>query len=455
MKRALALVLAIASVFSLASLPKAAAVMKDRPDIILILTDDQRWDTMQYMPFTDSFFQTKFENGFITNPVCCPSRTSLLTGTYSHTNGVWTNEGTNGGWPQFAAHGWDKQSIATVLQSGGYETGLFGKFLNAWDDTIPLGWDRFVGHASAGLRGEDSPYYDYTMVYEDGTFADYHHEDADYSGDVITNEAIEFMSSSKEPHFTFLSYNTPHSRSGSRSPIPGPGFEDVPVDLFSYTPNFLEEDVSDKPSYIRALPGRPRSLEEYRLWNRQYARTLMSADADIQRVVEAQEVRDPGLSNTLFIFLADNGLLVGNHRRLGKSVPYEESIHVPFMVQGGGFAPGTSSALVANVDVVPTILDLTGLAATWSVEGESLYSVSDRQSILIQGAAKSHPFCGIRLRDRKIVRYGSGEWEYYNLRKDPFELNNRASSVIGRSYRAGAELACEGKLPPDWPRSGL
>lgn len=458
MKRpaALASILSLMGSFVGSQLSVANAAEASNPDIIVFLTDDQRWDTMQYMPFTGNFFQTKFENGFISNPVCCPSRTSLLTGTYSYTNGVWTNEGVFGGWPQFAANGWDRQSIATVLQSGGYRTGMFGKFLNQWDDTIPWGWDRFVGHATLGNDGEGTPYYNYTLRYEDGTNEDFGPDPEDYSGDVITDKAIDFIGAGEEPHFTYLSFNAPHSVSGHNPPVPAPPYEDAPVDLFASSPNFLEKDVSDKPEYIEDSPGEPKTTREYRQWNRQYARSLMSVDADIQQVVEAQQMRDPGLTNTVFFFLGDNGLLIGNHRFFGKGVPYEESIHVPFMVQGGGFAPGTIDTLVTNVDITPTILDITNLDATWAIDGESLLTVANRDYVLIQGAAQGHSFCGIRLRERKIVRYRSGEWEYYNLKADPYELNNRASSAKGRSYRSDARQACaNNKLPPEWPRRSL
>jgi arylsulfatase A-like enzyme len=434
--------------------PARAQVSPTQPDVIVILTDDQRSDTMRFMPFISGFFRTDFVNGFITNPVCCPARTAIMTGTYSYTNGVWTNDPPWGGWPQFQAHGWADRSIATALQSAGYATGLFGKFLNAWDDTLPSGWTRFSAHAAAGLHGWGTPYYNYTLRNGDGSYEDHGGAPQDYAGDVLTTKAVDFIAAyPNQPHFTYLALNAPHSVSGSKPPVPGPGFENLPVQPFADTPNFLEADVSDKPLYVQE--SKTRTLAEYRRWNKRYARSLMTTDAEIRDLVGAQEARDPGLHHTDVFLLSDNGLLIGNHRRLGKSVPYEEAIHVPFLARGDGFPTGTVKDLVSNVDIVPTILELTGASATWGVEGESLLAPTDRRYVLIQGAARSHGYCGVRLHSQMIVRYRSGEWEYYNLVRDPYELRNRPDSPAALRLMPLATAACEGKLPPAWPRPSL
>jgi len=436
--------------------PVDARAATRQPDIILIITDDQRSDTMRYMPFTSSFFGTVFDNAFITNPTCCPSRTTIMTGTYSYTNGVWTNEARYGGWPQFQAHGWADRSVATILQDGGYVTGLFGKFLNVWDDTIPSGWDRFAGHAAAGLHGADSPYYDYTLRYEDGSYEDFGHDPEDYSGDVLTQQAIAFLDDRPyEPHFIYLSLNAPHSANGSTPPVPGPAEEAAAVVPFSFTPNFLESDIGDKPAYIGETQDEPRPVSYYRHWNKAYARSLLSVDGNVRELVEAQMARDPGLDDTLFLFIGDNGLEIGNHRRSGKAVPYEESIHVPLLAQGYSMVPGTVDDLVTNVDLFPTILQAAGLTAPWPVEGTSLFTPAHRRYVLIEGAADAHSFCGVRLRHSKLVRYGSGEWEFYNLRTDPYELASKPGAARARALRAVARDACSGRLPPGWPRLGL
>jgi N-acetylglucosamine-6-sulfatase len=183
--------------------------------------------------------------------------------------------------------------------------------------------------------------------------------------------------------------------------------------------------MSTPATHRRRAPGRRDGPDPLRDGARYRMAAMWLTDAEFHELVDAQEARDPGLHHTDFFFLADNGLLIGNHRRLGKSVPYEESIHVPFLVRGDAFPTGEVKDMVTNVDLLPTILDLSGATAPWGLEGESLLHPSDRRYVLIQGAARSHGYCGIRLHHKMIVRYRSGEWEFYDLHKDPYELENR------------------------------
>ncbi len=429
----------------------------------MIVTDDQPTHTMGYLPFTKSFFRTRYNNAYVSNPSCCPSRTSILTGTFSYTNNVWTNESGYGGWPAFSANGWEDRSIPTLLQQHGYRTGLFGKFLNDWDDRIPIGWDVMAAHATSGVRGPGSPYYNYSLIHADGTYEDHLDAPEDYSTDVLTERAKEFISSTipSQPEFLYFSVNAPHSADGiggSQPPIPAPRHLDAPVVPEPFlSPNFREEDVSDKPAYVRKdQKGDMRSAAYYHRWMDRAARSLYSVDEGIQAIVRAQRARDPGLHNTIFLFMSDNGHLTGAHGRLGKGVPYEEAIRVPLMVRSDGIGPGTVHDIVMNVDVAPTIVEAAGITSVpWSIEGGSLFHVAPRPWAFIEGAADAHPFCGIANRNEKIVRYASGEWEYYDLRDDPFELVSEPAAPGALALRDTASQACEGKLPPMWPRSGL
>src|SRR5438093_421639 len=114
------------------------------PSIVLILTDDQRWDTLWAMPNVRKQLGGRgvtFTNGFVVNPLCCPSRSSILTGRYSHSTGLYANRGPHGGFAHFD----DRSTIATWLDDAGYTTGYFGKYLNGYQDTteVPPGWDRW------------------------------------------------------------------------------------------------------------------------------------------------------------------------------------------------------------------------------------------------------------------------------------------------------------------------
>ncbi|MDH5314645.1 MAG: sulfatase-like hydrolase/transferase, partial [Actinomycetota bacterium] len=123
---------------------RASAAVRPPPDVVLVLTDDQRAGALSRMPqFSRRVRQRgiRFRAAYVPNPSCCPSRTSFYTGTYSHTNGVWKNEGPFGGFAAFD----DSSTLATWLDDEGYRTGLFGKYLNGYRDPtiVPEGWDEW------------------------------------------------------------------------------------------------------------------------------------------------------------------------------------------------------------------------------------------------------------------------------------------------------------------------
>jgi N-acetylglucosamine-6-sulfatase len=128
-----------------ASMRKARAqTAPPQPNIVFILTDDMRKDDLQYMPKTRALLQSEgmtFQNAFVSNAICAPSRSTIMRGQYSHNSGVWTNSG----WPTYVSAGDERDDVATRLQAAGYTTGLFGKYLNHYGGTtdIPAGWDRW------------------------------------------------------------------------------------------------------------------------------------------------------------------------------------------------------------------------------------------------------------------------------------------------------------------------
>jgi N-acetylglucosamine-6-sulfatase len=147
-----------------------------QPNIVFILTDDMRKDDMMYMPKTQSLLREQgmgFRNAFVSNAICCPSRATIMRGQYSHNTGVWSNSSTDspsttiGGWRAYQDNSNEADNVATRLQSAGYRTGLFGKYLNGYNTTeVPPGWDRWFAH----VNGID--YYDY-QINDDGTIKHY------------------------------------------------------------------------------------------------------------------------------------------------------------------------------------------------------------------------------------------------------------------------------------------
>jgi arylsulfatase A-like enzyme len=400
-----------------------------KPSIILFVTDDQRWDTLWAMPTVQSELidhGIEFVNGFASNPLCCPSRASILTGVYSHLNGVYTNS-RNEPYGGFAAFD-DRSTVATWLDDVGYQTGLFGKYFNGYHtEYVPPGWDRWF--ATYGGGG----YYDYSAI-SDGTRIQYGSDRSDYGTAVLARKTVSFINGT-EPSTPLFAYFAPHAPHNPATPAPGDGasFANLP----RWRPdNYNERDVSDKPAHIRRKSlldaGERRQIDEFR---RDQYRSLLSVDRAVGDIVQALE--DTGrLSNTLIVFMSDNGKSWGEHRWHKKVVPYEESIRVPFVVRFDAAIapPRVDEHLVVNVDIAPTFVDLAGSSVT-GFEGRSLVPLfasddaSWRADFLLEhmpdGDRSVPTYCGVRSTRYTYVRYATGEEELYDLARDPLQLVNR------------------------------
>jgi arylsulfatase A-like enzyme len=410
-----------------------------RPDIVLIVTDDQRWDSLDGMPQVQRHLVSKgvrFSNAFVVDPLCCPSRASILTGSYAHTTGVYANSGPHGGWRAFR-RGSEASTIATWLQDAGYRTGLFGKYLNGYRALeIPPGWDRVFAFISARPS-----YFGYT-VNDDGVEVPYGFDPMDYAADVVADEAARFIQTTPrdEPIFLWVGESAPHQPA-----VPAPRHEGATVpDAPPPPPSFNEADVSDKPRHIRELgtlgPGAVAEARE------RGARSLLAVDDAVGRIVEA--LRESGrLETTMIVFTSDNGRSLGEHRWNYKLAPYEETIRVPLVVRFDalGSGAGVVGELALNVDLAPTFAEIAGIQPPEEVEGRSLVPLllADRagwrRDFLIEhlrmprhGNPEIPTYCAIRSVRWKYVRYETGERELYDLRRDPYELENVAS-VPGRT----------------------
>jgi arylsulfatase A-like enzyme len=455
--RGLALVLVGAVIFSSAgglfgaTRPHRGA---GRPNVVLIVTDDQRWDTLSRMPGVSRVLGGRgvtFENAFVTNSLCCPSRASILTGAYSHTTGVYTNGGRYG----FRAFD-DGSTVATWLDDAGYRTALIGKYFNgAWPITyVPPGWDRW-----AAFRGSHELYYDFDMTM-DGRRRSFGSAPSEYSTSVLGDLAGRFIRGTDpaDPLFLMLTPFGPHSPS-----TPAPGDLDGVVPAWQPGPNLPERDVSDKPAYIRALDHHPSDRKARLRWARQVM-TLRAVDDMVLEVVTALRDTDR-LGDTLIVFTSDNGIAFGEHRWNYKLTPYEESIRVPMVMRYDPLTSGRSTRAIAlNVDLAPTIADIAGVEAP-EAEGRSLVPVlagkarAVRSNFLIEhaqyrdarGRADPPTYCGVRTQRHTFVHYVTGEEELYDLRRDPFQLRNLASEWshrdVLRALRKRARQLCR-PTPP-------
>jgi arylsulfatase A-like enzyme len=416
--------------------PPARAV-SSRPDIVLIITDDQRYDSLHVMPRVQRLLidgGLQFTRAIITNPLCCPSRATILTGRYSHTTGVYFNGGPHGGWHAFRPS--ESSTIATALDRVGYRTALFGKYVNGYGDTglsVPPGWDEWLA-----FTGVNADYHDYTMF--DGLRRhQYGSRPEDYSTDVIAGRAVSFIrgTSAQSPLFMVVAPYAPHNPA-TPAPRHAGAFSAVPV---PFGPSVNERNVSDKPRYVR----RQGRLAPRRLAARQRMRweSLLAVDDMVSRIVTALRETDRA-RNTLIIYVSDNGNSVGEHGLNQKMIPYEESIRVPMAVRFPGrvAAGAVSRALVSNVDIAPTIVDFAG--ASLPMDGISMRrlimgtSTSIRRSVVLEHlrARSDVPtYCGIRTRRYTFVRYDTGEEELYDLLRDPHQLRNL---ILSRRERTRA-----------------
>jgi N-acetylglucosamine-6-sulfatase len=394
------------------------------PNIVLIVTDDQRWDTLDAMPSVQRLLVdhgVTFENAFVTTPSCCPSRVSLLTGQYSHHTGVFDGSAANapGGAPAFR----DGSSIATWLHEAGYRTGLFGKYLNDYAALprgyVPPGWDEWVALATPHPQIR---YYDYELN-ENGTIVRYGDVPSDYSTRVLAEKAVRFVEGAR-PFFLYLAPIAPH-------PPATPAPQDVDASITPWTPppSFDEADDSDKPGG-GAGPLDRAAAEHLR---EEMMRSLLGVDRAVRDVVRA--VREAGrLEDTYFVFTSDNGSLWGEHRLVGKVWPYEESIRVPLVIRPPGSDPTrTVDALALNLDIPATIAELAGVRPGLPQDGRSLVPVLKgdvdrwRHAFVVEflGYAPGIPaYSGIRTERYLYVEYRDRSRELYDLRADPFELEN-------------------------------
>jgi arylsulfatase A-like enzyme len=203
-------------------------------------------------------------------------------------------------------------------------------------------------------------------------------------------------------------------------------------------PNFMEEDVSDKPQYLQDL--NPIPVEKIDISYKQILRSILSVDDGVASVLNALD--KTGLDEkTVIFFITDNGLTVGDHRfGLTKNCVYEACARIPFIVYAPAmFPPRTDSHLVANIDLAPTFAELGGATAPANVNGRSLVPLLDnpnadwRDAILIEhwptedGVGSKIPeFHAVRTVEWKYVEYVTGEKELYDLRNDPYEMENIA-----------------------------
>jgi N-acetylglucosamine-6-sulfatase len=320
-----------------------------RPNIVFVMTDDMPkglWKSMPTLRSRVSAEGARFTDAYVTQSLCCPSRATVLTGEYPHNHGITGNHAPNGGEAEFRSTGQDRDTIATRMQAEGYRTALVGKYMNGYKgEYVPPGWSYW--YTESGGNG----------VNDNGRMTANRPESFPVT---IANRARAFLDGAtdeaEDPPF-MLFYWTTQPHLPAKAP---PGYRNRfrSVEL-PRPPSFDEADVSDKPAYIKNLPGLTREKVDRLETNHVIQlRTMSQVDDTLKDMLDLLEDRGE-LANTYVVFATDNGVHMGQHRyvipRGSKSTPYEEAASTPLMIRGPGVPQGeVRTQLVANNDLAPT-----------------------------------------------------------------------------------------------------
>jgi arylsulfatase A-like enzyme len=397
------------------------------PNVLIIVTDDQRArDTLTVMPETRRLFArngTRYPNAFAATPLCCPSRATILTGRYAHNTRVRTNN---------QATKLDPATLfPRLLRGAGYQTALAGKFLNGWPAARrPPHFDRY-----AMVLGSDD--YINPRINLGGSVR----RRSGYTTTLVRRYSLRFLRQFERrddrPWLLYVAPNAPHPPF-----VPERRYADVSIPSWPGNPSVLERDRRDKPPFVRRLNY---TLQGGRDVRGRQLRTLMSVDDMVGRIFESLgalgERRD-----TLAIFVSDNGFLWADHGIGGdggtagqKRLPYTASVKVPLLIRWPARVAQdvTSARLTGTVDIAPTVLDAAGVTpdpALPPLDGRSLLQPAVRDRVVLEywrlGNGPFKTWASTRTRTFQYTEYYGKDRrtrifrEYYDLRRDPWQLRN-------------------------------
>jgi arylsulfatase A-like enzyme len=450
----------------LCCLPRAGAASDPRPNVLVILTDDQRWDAVGVVQREMGeralfpWFKTpnldrlaaegaRFQNAFVTTSLCSPSRASLLSGVYARRHRVLNN---------FTEHPSALPNYPSALKESGYETAYIGKWHMGEDnDERRPGFDSWMSHRGQGNYFDNEFNIDGTRKKLPG-----------YYTQVVTDLAVDWMRKKHEkPWLLIVGHKAPHG-----GPIvPEPGLEETLAGFPVKKPaNFENYKVADgKPAWLeKSFPtwhgaGGPLYGQiTYDKFVRAYLSTLISVDESVGRMYEA--LKSQGiLDQTVVVFTSDNGFVLGEHGRVDKRTAYEESLRIPLLVRyPPSVNPGT---VIPNMtlthDLAPSLLDLCGAQALANITGLSWKPLLEGRTVKWRDAflyeynyEKQFPYTpnvrAVRTEEWKFIRYPKGDGgpdsytaELYDLRNDPMELRNLASDAAHDDRRKSLEERLE------------
>ena len=441
-----------------------------RPNIIFVLTDDldRNLGTLEQVPRLKDMLAGQgvtFPNMFVTESLCCPSRSSIQRAQYVHNHQVLGNAPPDGGFEKFHSLQEDQSTVGTWLKAAGYRTGYMGKYLNGYPNSaapnyVPPGWDDWNSPAGGNPYSE----FNYTLN-ENGNLVRYGNQPEAYLTDVLSRKAGGFIqqgATDRRPFFLFIATYAPH-QPATPAPRHANAFPGVKAPR---PPSYNEADVSDKPAWVQSRPLLPPFAQMQ--MDNLFRKRLQSMLA-VQDLVEnlLNTLRSTGqLANTYIFFASDNGFHLGEHRlHAGKLTAYEEDVRVPLFVRGPGVPVGRErDEFVGNLDLAQTFAALADAPVPDFVDGRSLapllregarperwrgaFLVEQEQVHFNPARAQAGPrrqvleprdlfetqlaaarqgipaYTALRTATHTYVVYSTGERELYDLRADPYELEN-------------------------------
>lgn len=469
--------------------PAATAPPAAKPNIIFIHTDDLSANLLPYLsavtgPGGLTSKGATFRNYFVADSLCCPSRSTILTGEMPHNTGIRTNTANNddGGWQVFKRRGHEARTYAVPLRKNGYRTGYLGKYMNGYTFkpgyTPPQGWDEWHvgdGGGYGGFNYKITRYIRGKVRAIDTMKRDPANPDRTYMTDVLAQRAQAFIKrSGDQPFFLQVSPFAPHSGGGQNGePKFPPAVRDRPQsqggellhgDCGPAKCNEIrhprtaawDENTQDKPWWVRKDQ---LTADEARVIDghfRDRVRMVQSVNDLIKGVLDGLT---PAQSrNTYVVFSPDNGFHLGEHRLLmGKGTAYDHDVRVPLIIAGPGVRHRTVTKIAQNVDLHPTFLQMAGIQPAKDRDGHSLKSLlagstpaSWRKSALVEhkfeaanradpdlarggGNSTAPTYNALRTADALLVDFAAPDRrvEFYDLNgrsgvsPDPFQIRNR------------------------------
>ena len=453
----------LAALAGCAEAPRTPTQQANRPNIIFVLIDDQRYDFLSSLghpwiktPHIDELAENSlyFDHAYVTTSLCSPSRASILTGQYAHTHQVIDNDTSiPAGTPTFPQE----------LQDGGYRTAFVGKWHMGGANDMPRpGFDYWASFKGQGAYADPEMNINGERVQQTG-----------YTPDILTDLSVAYVEGEQdvdEPYFLYLSHKSIHEPF-----TPAPRHEGEYADLEVPRPD-AEEDFTGKPQWLKkqrqSWHGADRdfsfghaSLVDYQAFFRLYSECMLAVDDSVGRITETLR-RLGQLDDTVIIYYSDNGYMIGEHGLIDKRVMYEESIRVPAFVHWPAKIQqhAVSSEFVLNIDIGPTILDLAGLSAPSTMHGRSFLpfitgdSVNWREDFIYEyfidpQAVQTPTIFGLRNKGFSYMTY-HGVWdayELYDMEQDPKQHRNLLGGVVyGQGY-GGLLRYAEQQAPDVYP----